>query len=114
MGEQVTLDELIARAARPPANARTEDPDTSHEAGAIHEGTGAAGRQRVAVLRVVQARPGLTAREIGVELGGDELRAAGRRLPELERAGLVIRGDVRLCAEGRKRSATWWPAGRRC
>ena len=92
-----------------PPIARTTDPCTSH-AGAV-EVTESGRRQTQAerCLDVVQARPGLTAGEIG-ELTGLGHVPAQRRLSDLKAAGKVGVGTVRQYL-GRPQ-VTWWPSDR--
>lgn len=88
---------------------RATDPDTSHEAAAGHVASGANELQRAAVLAALVERPGMTSDEVAwaARMGR---HAAARRLPELERAGLVVRGAARVSAVGGRRGLTWYPA----
>lgn len=68
--------------------------------------------QQLAVLRLVRARPGMTSAELGQiadMLGGDGRFICARRLPELARMGLVVRGAARKCAVNGTKAITWWP-----
>lgn len=84
------------------------DPDTSREAAAGNLASGANDAQRAAVLAALKKTPGMTSDEIAVAAGIDR-HAAGRRCPELERAGLIRRGEPRVSTVGGKRGVTWWP-----
>lgn len=66
------------------------------------------GKMQERVLELVVRRPGLTAEELSRAAGEVDPRRVNRRLPELERLGLVNRGDPRPGSSGR-RCATWWP-----
>jgi len=96
------------------ARARATDPWTSHAAARDLEASGRGSLQREAVLALVGAHPGETSAEIGSraapthEVLMDRWLAA-RRLPELERAGLIRRGAVRECSQVRRPCLTWWP-----
>jgi hypothetical protein len=106
---QATLfDEPTAPAISPRAMARESDPDTSHEAAQHVTASGAAAHQRQRVLALVRAQPGLTSDELAVAAG--MLRQVpARRLPELERLGLVRRGQVRPSRVTGRNGLTWWP-----
>lgn len=86
--------------------ARRTDPATSHEAAAAMLASGAIGRQAQDVLDAVRRWPGLTSLELGARMEIDRW-AVARRLPELEGAGHVRRGEARQ-VNGR-RHLTWWP-----
>lgn len=91
------------------AAARRTDPATSHEAARLVEASGRAAAQRTACLDEVRRRPGQTAAEVAQALGL-ERHAPSRRLPELERAGLVRRGQVKKqCTVMGTAAMTWWP-----
>jgi DNA-binding MarR family transcriptional regulator len=64
---------------------------------------------RERVLAIVASRPGHTATELARKMGVMDPRTPNRRLPELERAGLVRRGPRRLCRVTNTKAATWWP-----
>jgi hypothetical protein len=89
------------------ARARRSDPITSHEAAAQMAASGAIGRQAQEVFDAVLRWPGLTSLELGARLEIDRW-AVARRLPELEAAGRVRRGELRQV--GARRHLTWWPA----
>ena len=93
---------------QPRATARRSDPDTSHQAAVGIEASGKAGTQRAAVLECVRCDPGQTSAEIAVA-AGLERAIPSRRLPELERAGLIRKGDARLCYINQTRMVTWHP-----
>lgn len=88
-------------------HSRTGDPVTSYLAGeAMHAG-GLAERQSEAILGLVTRHPGLTSRELAGIAEGIDRHAVARRLPELERAGRVVRGALRRCRAGGRLSVTW-------
>ncbi len=86
--------------------ARRTDPETSHAAAAGHVASGANAAQRAACLRVM-SHVGMTSDEIAAA-AGIERHASARRLPELERAGLVSRGPARLSRVGGRSGVTWY------
>lgn len=95
--------------------ARAKDPETSFEAARKLERSGEAQRQRDLVLNSVRLRPGSTAAEIA-DYAGMERHQPSRRLPELEQAGLVRRGEARACKVTStphkvSRQTTWWATG---
>jgi len=62
------------------------------------------------ILRLVYSLPGRTTAELAVALGGDKHRhTLGRRLPELEDAGRVHRGEQRTCEVSGRQATTWHP-----
>lgn len=98
--------------------ARRSDPETSHLAAARVDDL--ARQQAAAVLVAVKMWPDKTS----LELAGNIEWAAGRgrwtgpvldrhdiarRLPELERAGLVRRGAARKCQRSGNKALTWEP-----
>lgn len=92
---------------------RATDPDTSRAAASAHLASGANDAQRLAVLEVVISEPGLTSDEIAA-LAKIDRHAAGRRCPELERAGKIRRGEARVSSVGGRRGVTWWPVDVQC
>lgn len=62
-----------------------------------------------AVLDAVRDHPDLTSRELAARESGEGLDrfVFARRLPDLEKQGLVTKRSVRACAVGRKLSVTW-------
>lgn len=96
----------------PGGMARATDPDTSHDAAREHVASGRNTAQRAAVLAAVRASPGLTSDELAAWMGISRFIPA-RRLPELERAGLLRRGPARLSRVGGRRGITWFAGGER-
>ena len=70
--------------------ARTTDPLSSHKAADDADRSGLIGRQCAAVLELVRATPGMTSAELAARHRMDRYVIA-RRLPDLERRGLVRR-----------------------
>jgi DNA-binding MarR family transcriptional regulator len=87
--------------------ARRTDPETSHEAAQAVLGSGQVKVQQAIVLEAVLRWPGLTSLELAARLRLDRYQVA-RRLPELERAGLVAKGPARRV--GLRYGVTWLPA----
>ena len=93
--------------------ARKTDPQTSHLAAkAIKSKLGMRQRQ---TYQAVDNNPGATGGELARWLY-ETFPAVGfieaastpsRRLPELEKQGLVVRGKARECRESKKIAATW-------
>jgi len=93
---------------------RTTDPDTSHAAAIRHAATNLS-KRRQQVLELVAANEGRTQGELArLMLSVYHLpinicaATPHKRLPELERLGLVYRGDKRCCADSGYQSTTWW------
>lgn len=96
-----------------PASRRT-DPASSHLAEQEINKSGARQRQCDIVLWCVLRRNGATAKELAREAARRGIKdvdsyAFSRRLPDLEKKGLVQRGVLRECLVGGRRSVTWWP-----
>lgn len=87
---------------------RSGDPETSHEAEAFMRKSGAIRAQYREVLAFVRSIPGLTAREYDERVGAFR-GIYHRRLVEMERIGMVRRGEVRKCSRGGRSAATWYP-----
>lgn len=97
--------------------AKKSDPDTSHLAASQH--LAALSKRRAQVLNLVTAFPGRTSGELSAIAYSDKswgmygIRTAAetphKRLPELEKLGLVLRGRTRMCKDSNYAAATWWP-----
>ncbi len=85
------------------------DPQTSHEAAGCLRRSGKLAAQQQAVLEALRQCDGATHAELGAVMGVHWLTPA-RRLPELERAGLVRKGEPRICRIKGSRCTTWWCA----
>lgn len=88
--------------------ARETDPETSHLAAEEVTASGRRAVQQHAVLAAVMTQPGLTSRELAQAAGMDRY-VAGRRLPELEAAKRVRKGEARECRVSKRLAVTWWP-----
>lgn len=84
------------------------DPASSFAAGAEHVASGRNAAQRAAVLAALRENPGATSDELADAMGIDR-HIPGRRLSELERAGLVRRGPTRASRISGRQGVTWWP-----
>lgn len=91
MGTQLSLDEW-PYGTRPP-RARRTDPDSSHVAADRAKRSGAIGAQATTTFIAVRAYPGLTSKQLAGVCPLDRYQVA-RRLPELERRGLVRRAST--------------------
>ncbi|WDS36215.1 winged helix-turn-helix domain-containing protein [Pseudoxanthomonas sp.] len=89
--------------------ARSTDPETSFEAAEHMVKSGKAAQQQATTVSAVTANPGMTSHELARHCVLDRYQLA-RRLPEVESAGRVIRGEARKCLVTGHRAATWWPA----
>lgn len=115
--------------ARP--HSRPSDPPSSATAAESARTSGAMGRQARAVLALVTAHPGLTSAELAAwpveglsEYEGGRRFQIARRLPDVERAGLVVRCEhrargtmpARLDSRCRhaKAETTWFPVEAAC
>lgn len=93
---------------RNPIAAR-RDPGTSDEAARKITRSGKRDAQSKEVLDAVRARPGLTSAEYAGGVQSQRFMFA-RRLPDLEKLGLVRKGPPRPCRQTGSRCVTWWPA----
>lgn len=98
---QMTLEDHIAR-----GKARRTDPEPSHDAAGALVASGALGRQQAAVLARVARSPGSTSHELAAGNAAARYMIA-RRLPELARLGLVLRGSARTCRVTGRTATTW-------
>ena len=85
------------------ARVRRTDGPGSHEAADELERSGRAASQHRRVLATVRSYPGLTSRQLSAADGGLDRYAYARRLPELERRGLVKRQQAKAG------QARWFP-----
>ena len=99
-------DEAKTREADRPLTHRG-DPETSREAAEHLKRSGRLAAQQQAVLEALHQCDGATHGELGAFMGMHWLTPA-RRLPELERAGLVRKGEARICHVKGSRCTTWW------
>lgn len=86
---------------------RKTDPISSHEAARMITDSGIRGKQQREVLKLVIDNPGRTSRELSASSIYDRYVVA-RRLPELEDAGLVKKGDIKKCWYSDKNAVIWW------
>jgi hypothetical protein len=91
--------------------ARRTDPVTSHLAAAEAERNGTIGHQQEIVAALVRKHFGNTSAELAWsdDAKGLDRYAIARRLPELERLGLVRKGEPRICSESGRLAVTWEP-----
>ena len=87
--------------------ARPTDPATSHAAAT--EIAPKLSDIRAWALSLLREHPGMTAVELCEAAGIGDVRKVNRRLPELERDGLVRRGEARVCRVTGKRAQPWFP-----
>ena len=86
---------------------RALDPESSHDAAEAIRRSGALAGQQKAVADAVRRWPGLTSLELAARLRFDRYQVA-RRLPEIETAGQVRRGEIKTI--NRRKHLTWWPS----
>lgn len=87
--------------------ARNTDPITSHIAAEVNVMSGRRKAQQALTVAAVLAYPGSTSRELH-EITGIDRHVLARRLPELERRGMIKRGVSRICKYGIGPAVTWW------
>ncbi len=87
--------------------ARATDPVTSHEAAEEHVESGRNATQRAIVLEILGVLDGSTSGGLAAAMGVSRYLTA-RRLPELEEAGSVRRGEPRPSQVTGRRGVTWW------
>lgn len=106
-GEEAASRHTGVASPRPSPAARTTDPESSHEADRHMDASGKRECQQRAVLEAVRANSGLTSKHLAQRTGLDR-HMVGRRLPELERDGLVRRGPVVNDPDDGRQGVTWW------
>ncbi len=89
-----------------PGPHRAPGQGTSIEAAQRITDSGVRGRQHREVLELVTGYPKCTSRELA-KIGQMDRYVVARRLPELERAGLVRKCGARICGIGDGRAVTW-------
>ena len=93
--------------------ARATDPETSRIAANEQIVSGRRERHAAIILEWVKRWPGSTAVELVasamLDHKGISRHEVSRRLPELESAGLVRRGDSRNCSFSGTKQLTWFP-----
>lgn len=89
--------------------ARRSDPETSHEAAQEVTDSGSADQQRSIVAALVRKYPSRTSDELAQLTPRLDRWQAARRLPEVERAGLIQRGEARHSEVSGRKGVTWWP-----
>lgn len=87
--------------------ARSTDPHSSHEADEQMNASGKKALQQRIAVAAVEKHPGKTSLEIARATGQCRFMLA-RRLPEVEAAGLVRRGQERTCSVSKRRACTWY------
>jgi predicted transcriptional regulator len=86
---------------------RSMDPVGSFQAGARTHKTGVGSRKRLAVYHALRSNQGATSAELARTMDVDRHDVA-RRLPELERAGWIVRGRRRRCTVCAVECVTWF------
>ncbi|MCG5538973.1 hypothetical protein [Halorhodospira sp. 9622] len=88
---------------------RKHDPDSSHEAEEVVTASGRRAAQQRQAAEAVRAHPGVTSAELARRSGLDRYML-GRRLPECETAGTVVRGSQVRDPQTGRTGVSWWPA----
>jgi CRP-like cAMP-binding protein len=99
-------DSLRRPEQRPPHLARRSDPDTSHEAAGRMVQSGARDGQCEKALHALRRAGTCTSAELAERMGIDRY-VTGRRLPDLEKRGLVAKDDKKVCRISGTRAVTW-------
>ena len=90
-----------------PALAAKADPQTSHDAAAYYVSGGGYATDCGRVYRALQAHDGATSAELA-QASGIDRHLCAKRLPNLEAAGVVRRGESRPCKTNGNKAVTWW------
>ena len=85
---------------------RWNDPVSSFSAARELVESGHHGKQCTGVLLALVDNPGVTSRELA-DISGIDVHVIGRRLPDLEKGGVVSRGTIRKCKSGNRLAMTW-------
>ena len=104
--DRLRKEESVNRRSYP--TARLTDPPSSHAAAQEMERTGRRVAQCEAVLETVKRHPRQTSLELS-QLSRLDRYTVSRRLPELERRGLIRRGPTRDCTVNGRPMLTWEP-----
>jgi len=86
--------------------ARKTDPETSKQA--AREIAPALGELHKQVVDALRGNGGVTATELSQRMGVGDPRRFNRRLPELVRSGVVVKGQERACRVTGRNAATYW------
>lgn len=106
MRQRTFFDAEIARDDEAKRMARRTDAVSSHEAAADNVASGRHGQQCQLVLSCLAKCDGSTSAELAARFGLDRVMVA-RRLPDLERQGLVVRCGVRPCVATGRSGIEW-------
>ena len=96
----------IERALRSHISAKA-DPRTSKEAEGAITSSGLREGQCLGVLALVRKFPDSTSLELSVKGRTYDRYIIARRLPELERGGLIAKSGVKVCGVSGKKATTW-------
>ena len=98
------------RMGRARAGCRRTDPETSRMASRRIRSSGGVSRHCTLLLEAAKRLGGGTYAELAVAVGLEPIQAS-RRLPEMERAGSLRRGEVRHCRVKGSRCIVWCLVG---
>ena len=87
-------------------HARKTDPISSHLA--ANENAKRRPEQVLETAAKVTKYKGKTTAELAYITTSDRY-ILGRRCPDAERMGLIVRGDLRVCTVSGRMALTWWP-----
>jgi hypothetical protein len=85
------------------AKARKTDPQTSHEAAGRFDPT----LHRAMIYSGILANPGLTCAELAQRIGLGYFQIS-KRMKEIQRLGLAVPGETRICTVNGSRMRTWY------
>ena len=91
-----------------PRLARRTDPETSHRAALEMETSGQLKSDMMTALEAVREFPHRTATELEALIGCRDGKVR-KRLAQLRRLGLIIRGSLKICPHTKRRCHTWEP-----
>lgn len=110
--EDIDVDFELRKMDEAKALRRNTDPEPSHLAAEEIVSSGRLGELQSWVLGLVEDYPGKTGSELAVAACVGESYTIKRRLGELDKKGLIRRGEVRQCGVSARQAATWWPIAR--
>jgi hypothetical protein len=84
--------------------ARRTDPQTSQEAAERFDPTA----HRAMIFTGIVAHPGLTCAELAQHIGLGYFQIS-KRMKEIEKMGLIVPGETRICSVNGSRMRTWNP-----
>lgn len=91
-----------------PPISRSSDPISSKLTEKEITKSGIRKNQQTRVRDMVRSVPGSTSKELA-DFFNENRHMVARRLPEIEKLGIIRKGSIRQCSIGKRAAVTWWP-----